>query len=140
MHGKKEKTNEYKEKIERPVLNPKLQFVIANMYTEKEISFLCCCGDIFYKKCGEEKKINKCKAALIGDGPISILRYNKSLSFHTINMMSLFCIVVKKSFTKNTKVTAWRESRVNMYSTEETGEDWVMSQYTTCHCKIVHQI
>ena len=39
-----------------PICNPTIQLVVANLYTEFEVSILNGCGDIFDKKSGETEK------------------------------------------------------------------------------------
>ena len=39
-----------------PICNPRIQLVVASLYTKFEVSILNGCGDIFDKKYGEKEK------------------------------------------------------------------------------------
>ena len=62
-----------------PICNPKIQLVIANLYTKFENSILNGCGDIFDENSGETEKRTNNREEQIGADPFSIPRYNLSL-------------------------------------------------------------
>ena len=61
----------------RLVFYPMIQLVILNLYTKYELPLLFSCGDIFDEKYGERKK-NKYREELTGEGSFSMPRYNLS--------------------------------------------------------------
>ena len=40
----------------KPIFNPTIQLVVANLYTKFEVSILKSCGEIFDEKSGEREK------------------------------------------------------------------------------------
>ena len=56
LERKKKRTNR-----RRPICNPTIQHVVANLYTKFEISILNGCGDIFDEKSRKKEKGRKNK-------------------------------------------------------------------------------
>ena len=55
-----------------PICNPRIQFVVASLFTKFEVSILNGCGDIYDEKIWRERKKNKYREEKIGEGPFSI--------------------------------------------------------------------
>ena len=56
LEGKKKEQIKGKTNRRRPIINPTIQLVVVNLYTQYKVSIFNGCGDIFDEKFGKKEK------------------------------------------------------------------------------------
>ena len=56
LEGKKKEQIKGRTNRRRPIINPTIQLVVVNLYTQYKVSIFNGCGDIFDEKFGKKEK------------------------------------------------------------------------------------
>ena len=56
LEGKKKEQIKGRTNRRRPIINPTIQLVVVNLYTQYNVSIFNGCGDIFDEKFGQKEK------------------------------------------------------------------------------------
>ena len=56
LEGKKKEQIKGRTNRRRPIINPRIQLVVVNLYTQYKVSIFNGCGDIFDEKFGKKEK------------------------------------------------------------------------------------
>ena len=81
LERKKKEQIQGKTNRRRPIFNPTIQLVVANLYTKFKVSILNGCGDIFDEKSGEKEKGREEQS---GEGPF----FNPTIQLVVVNLYS----------------------------------------------------